>query len=145
MKKYIVLIFISSILTSCGHGEDKFWTDFIIKNNFERTVKLTVFNGKPLSESFRKDSTYIILPSKYISDGISDKGWDTKYLLPCYGADSVHIVFDDMLQIVYRKGDSNPRNILNISSYTDIIKGEAGAQYTYNITEDDYKNAKPIK
>jgi len=146
MKRIIILIiFIGFMVSSCGTGEPETRTEFIIENISSYKVELTVFDaGMP--NQYSKDATFLLNPNSDVSHYYITDGENQPYTSPFSGsADSAYIVFDDTLQIIYRYGDSNLRNILDISNWDEVIESDTYFKYIYIITNDDYNNAVEIE
>ena len=69
-------------------------------------------------------------------------GRDAIYCCP-FGieADSAIITFNDNRKLIYRRDDSNPRNILNIDNFIGNEKKGNVYELGYRITEADFSNA----
>lgn len=141
-KKIIFLIVISFLVTLCSDGGTD--TVFYVKNNSGHSVKLSIFNVEIQSKSWVKDTTYVLPNLSEINNTVSLKGHGYA-MLPFGNPDSAYIVFDNSLIIMFKRNDPNIRNVLNFDSYTGGKKEDNLYEFTYTITEDDYKNAKPIK
>jgi len=146
MKKLIIVIFFINILMlSCGTKEET-RTEFIIKNNSSHNAELTVYdaqmpNQNPKDVTFKLDNNSEI-SYYYVIEG--ENGPFNDYPLGAT-ADSACVIFNDNLQIIYRNNDLNPRNILDISSWDEVIESDTYFKYIYIITNDDYNNAVEIE
>jgi hypothetical protein len=142
-KIHIFLIAIICLVSSCGdRGTD---TLFYVKNRSNHNVKLTLFNANIQGISQSIDTTYIMPNLSEITNFVSMKGNNDYSLLPFGSPDSARIIFDDNLKISFKRDDSKSRNILHFENYTGGKADDRRYEFTYTITEDDYKNAKPIK
>jgi hypothetical protein len=133
------------MVSSCGTGEPETRTEFIIENVSSYKVELTVFDaGMP--NQYSKDVTFLLNSNSEVSHYYITDGESQPYTSPFSGsADSAYIVFDDTLQIIYRQDNSNPRNVLDISSWDEVIESVTYFKYTYSITDEDYENAVSIE
>lgn len=133
------------MVSSCGTGEPETQTEFIIENVSSYKVELTVFDaGMP--NQYSKDVTFLLNSNSEVSHYYITDGENQPYTSPFSGsADSAYVVFDDNLQIIYRRDDSNLRNILDINSYVGGKIGDSYFKYTYYITDEDFENAVDIE
>ena len=130
-----------AICSSCIR-EYETLTRFTILNESNHNLNLTVFDYQVPDESI-VDTTFIIANNMQISYYYRSDGSNAVYCCP-FGieADSVIITFIDNRQIIYRQGDSNPRNILNINNFSGIeIKENVYYEFKYCVSEVDFINA----
>ena len=140
MKIYILLLAITLLIISCGPVEKNPNRKLSIENNSSYNVEITIFNAG-LPDQAPTDAI-ISLPSNTGRSYFYESS--DEYLL-VEPADSAYIKFNDERQIIYRKNDGQPRNILDVNSwdYTNGVSVEH--VYTYSITDEDYENAIEIK
>ncbi len=143
MKKFILLIVVVGSLISSCIREFETRTDFTIKNVSTHNVKLIVFDAGMPNQNI-KDTSFLLPPNSEIIYYYILDGEDAPYNSPFGPADSIYIVFDDNLRIIYRRDDLNPRNILDINSY-DSEQVDSWYKYQYFITDEDYENAENIE
>ena len=138
------MLILSFTISSCGTGEKgKIPTaiDYTIKNISSYDINLTVFNVVLPLSTISVDTIFEIQKDKIIYFPYINSG-----RLPFDGAaDSAYITFDDNFRIIYRRGDLQPRNILDINSYSGGEVKENWLKYEYTITNEDYNNAEPIE
>ncbi len=144
MKENIVILIsmIGVMLSSCGIDEET-RTEFIIRNNSAYAVELIVYDAQMPNQN-PKDVTFNLnnnteISYYYILEG--ENGPINEYPLGAT-ADSAYINFNSNseLQIVYRKNDLNPRNILDINSWDEVKESNTYYIYTYTITDEDNMN-----
>jgi len=140
MKKlFLLLIVVCCFYSSCrDHGT---LTIFYVDNISNHDVELSVFNAEIQLRGSAIDTTYVIPKNGRIEDRVSTKGDDDFSYFPFGNPDSAIIAFDKTVQIIYRRNDSNPRNILKINSYSGGKKDDGLYEFIYSITDDDYNNA----
>jgi len=141
MKKLIILVPVIFALCSCGPKPENTQIDYITKNISAHDVKLIIFYYN--CDSFYTD-TIISIPKngeiikRYIDQYIGNSPFSLN-------DDSANIVFDNVKQISYKKGDGQSRNILDINNYEGGKVTEYYYKYQYEITDEDYANAVEIK
>ncbi len=113
--------------------------EFSIQNFSSYNLELTIFNAGIPSQS-PKDTT-VFLPT---NNGISYFYYSISESL-VEPADSAFIIFSNERQIIYRKYDDQPRNLLGINNWESISNPNFLFQYIYNITDEDYENAEEIE
>lgn len=144
MKKYILLLAILFIISCEPEKESR--ANLYIKNDSSHNIELTVFNAW-LPNQNSQDTTFVLEPNSEISYFFIVDGELSNYnLLPFGGtADSVHLDFNDNLRIIYRREDLNPKNIIDINSWTGGKIDDYLYEYEYFITDEDYENSIEIK
>ncbi|NOU19514.1 MAG: hypothetical protein HOO91_18315 [Bacteroidales bacterium] len=140
MKKlFLLLILVCCFYSSCrDHGT---LTIFYVNNISNHDVEISVFNAEIQSRGGAIDTTYVIPKNGRIEDRVSTKGDNDFSYFPFGNPDSAIIVFDNSLRIIYRRNDSNPRNILKIDSYSGGKVDDGLYEFYYSITEEDYNKA----
>ena len=142
MKNYIIYILIALTIASCGTGEpmDNPQIDYTIKNVSMHSVKIKVFDAE--IDNVYGDTTFLF-PSINSEISYSSHGG----IIYVFGGseDSVYVIFNDTLRIIYRRDDLNPRNIIDINSWTGGEVNDNLYKYEYLITDEDYENAENIE
>ena len=125
---------ITFLFNSCRPEPYDTVIEYAINNISTHNVSLTFFNVY-ISDNNYKDTTFYLAQNSNI-----------KYHPPFGGVnDSCYIIFDGDRQIIYRRNDGQPRNILDVNSFTGGSVSDYLYQYLYEITEEDYTNAVEIK
>ena len=138
--RIIITAFFISMIYSCFDPEPVTpKNDYTIKNVSSYNVKLKVFDA--YFDYLYKDTTFLInineeIYYRYVNRSGAPFGG---------GEDSAYVIFDDIRQIIYRRYDGNPKNILDINSYYVVKNSDTWQEYEYFITDDDYDNAEEIK
>jgi hypothetical protein len=149
MKKNIATILLLLLVTGCiKEYETSAW--YKIKNISNHEVKIKIFHFyTQYMGAGNIDSTFILSLNSEIEyfykQKCDRKGPEENTVEPFIDADSAYIIFDGSYRISYRQTDSNPRNILHMSSYAGGKTDKRIFKYQYYITDEDYKNAVKIK
>lgn len=140
MKRATLLIVILIMWSSCIR-EYETLTRFTILNESNNNLTLTVFDFQVPDMSI-VDTVFIIADNMEISYYYRSDGRDAVYCCP-FGieADSAFITFIDNRKLIYRRNDSNPRNILNIDNFISKENKENVYELEYTVTEVDFNNA----
>ena len=134
MKKYIIPLLITFLFNSCRPEPYDTEVEYSINNSSSHKVSLTFFNVY-ISDNNYKDTTFYLAQKANV-----------KYHPPFGGTnDSCYIIFEEKKQVIYRRNDGKPRNILDMNSFTESKVSNYLYQYQYEITDDDYNNAVDIK
>ena len=142
MKNYIIYILIALTILSCDTGEpmDNPQIDYTIKNLSMHSVKIKVFDAE--IDNVYGDTTFLF-PSINSEISYSSHGG----IIYVFGGseDSAYVIFNDNLRIIYRRDDLNPRNIIDINSWSGGKVDDYLYKYEYFITDEDYENAVNIE
>ena len=131
---------------SCDGGSTN--TNFYVKNSTNHKVQLTVFNTTFLRVGVGMSKDIYELPTlseiRYVDpEEVMNNNAPSRYPFSSL-SDSVFVTFDDTLRVTFRRNDANPRNILDITSYSEDIRSKHLYQYYYSIADQDYAEAKKI-
>jgi len=142
MKNYIFYILITVTIVSGGTGEpmDNPQINYTIKNATIHSVKIKVFDAE--INNVYGDTTFLF-PTLNSEISYSSHGG----IIYVFGGseDSVYVTFNDTLRIIYWRNDLNPRNIIDINSWTGGKVNDYLYKYEYLITYEDYENAENIE
>jgi hypothetical protein len=107
MKKYLIPLLITFLFSFCEPEPYDTVIEYSINNSSTHNVSLTFFNVY-ISDNNYKDTIFYLAQNSNI-----------KYHPPFGGTnDSCYIIFDGDRQIIYRRNDGQPRNILDVNSFT---------------------------
>ena len=138
MKKLIIFATVIFAFCSCGPEPENTRIDYITKNISSHNVNLLVFY-----KNYNNKDTLFSIPSKVeIKQSYINQDVDCPFNL---NYDSAYTIFDNVKQTIYRRNDGNVRNILNVKNYITIKFTESQIIYLYDITDEDYANAIPLK
>ncbi len=155
MKVITVNIFIVLFIWACNL-DNRISAEYsiarIIINGTDHTVKLNMYTREGEVDDVML--TLNPLDSAVFDAGCTASGGNTTCskngVFDVYASsleDSVHVIFDGEKILRYYRTEIG-RNIINRSQAEGyIVEGSGTSQetYTYTITEEDYKNAKPIE
>ena len=142
MKKKILFLAAILFIISCEPEPEDPELYYTIKNVSTHNLKLTVFDLFVQESNYYCDTTFLLIENSEIV-------FRYKYLSSIDGAfgpaaDSTYIIFDDIKQLIYKRGDGKNRNIFDIENYIER-KIDYNFQFTYLISDEDYENAVEIK
>ena len=156
MRLIILTLFAFSLLANVGCIDNQIGFRFtekrVIKNNSGQIVILRLFANVNTDEFNITQSDSIIFSANCEVRG-GDRGCvdpDTGMGVFLASEDSTHIIFNDEKILRYIRENSGScldRNILILGTpcgYTVEGQGTSLRTYTYEITNEDYENAKPI-
>lgn len=138
MKKKLLFLAAALVIISCGPKPEDSKLYYTIKNASTHILKLKVFDLFDQESNNYCDTTFLLNENSEII-------FRYEYLSSIDGAfgpaaDSVYIIFDDIKQLIYKRGDGKNRNIFDIENYEEI-EIDDDLQFTYSITNEDYENA----
>jgi hypothetical protein len=146
MKRFILFSPVLLLFSSCGFFNSDYYT-YTVKNESNHTLDFVYFSDTdPINNgidtiTIEKDSSYTI----YESLG---QGPHTFSEFLSTSTDSLKVIFDHEKILFYNgwtlESDSAftfQRSPMNKVSYELINERKDGRDYTYTITEEDYKNA----
>lgn len=146
MKKLVfVLSFMSVIffMVSCS-VEHICHLEVVMKNALPMELKIQVLEVKPLVESSNTDTNTFTIPSQ----GETSFTWD--YLkqidYPVYfnenQCDTIIVVFNDSVQVVFSREDNSKFNPILMENYESLPTQKSwDGCLRYTFTEEDYQNA----
>jgi len=144
MKNFIIIFSIFISLFSCGPKPEALTIEYKINNISTHNVKILVYHRHPNDVGTYSDTNIVFLlpQNEELKMMYINRHVDSPFGLL---NDSAFVVFDNIKQIIYRRGDGQLRNILDINSYTGGKVNDYSYQYQYEITNEDYAVAIDIK
>lgn len=147
MKKNVLTILLLLFIFGCNKDYST-GALYKITNSSTHSIQLKVFHFLSQNNGAHIDSTYNLPSASTITDQFvgktSKRKVDSFSIDPFFNADSAQIIFDGNKRISYKQTDTNPRNILHLSSYSGGKTDNRSFEYQYYISDDDYKNAVKI-
>jgi hypothetical protein len=155
--KYVAILILAIGFSSCYWWQNDWYNTYMVKNQSYHNIEIITFQSNSsqngvieidsISTKIGKDSTYIA----YQNRGEDHSSKDDAMIFSST-TDSCRIIFDGERQKVYYRCkliedcDTLAKNILLLDySYSESCPRKVGCDYTYTITEEDYRNAEPIE
>ena len=141
MKIHILLLAITLFIISCEPEPMDTQLNFTIHNNSKYTVELGIFKAYFMYSPI-KDTTITIVSGTDLNYRLYNQGGHNPFGM---SSDSVYISFNKYRRLIYKIGDNQIRNILDINSWSGGKVDDYLYKYEYFITDEDYENAIEIK
>ena len=136
MKKYGLLLVVLFIISCEPEPYDK-QLNFTINNNSKYTIELDIFKSYFPNSPIRDTSLTIVSGSELIYTFYNKSGQEPFGM----SSDSAYITFDSIRRLIYKREDSQIRNILDVNSWKVDTVNIHTYEFEYSFTDEDYENA----